>query len=129
MISQQELSRRTRIHPVTLRRWAALGLLRPSFSDGRRTLYQDEAVDEAMRIKAGGPVPTRPAEPIAPTADGELPKYITITQAATLLGCSLATIHRMKADGRLAVYEGQPKIVRLDRDEVLEMAKLRRRVR
>lgn len=51
------------------------------------------------------------------------PEFITQVEAAQLLACSVDTIRRRIAQGRLTGYRLGGRVIRVDRSEVLSLAR------
>ena len=63
LLGMSEASRRLRIHPITLRRWAESGKIVPIRDSAGRRLYTEEQIDECIsqremerQQKAGGKI-------------------------------------------------------------------------
>lgn len=116
-ITRADLVRRTGVHRETLARWIVEGLLVPVQS-APIMLFDDAAVFVVRRLRR------QRARRWHSVADevviATLPDLLTNEQAAAVLGCSLATVHRLKRDGTLTRHvEGRR--VRLSRAEVLAL--------
>jgi excisionase family DNA binding protein len=53
----------------------------------------------------------------------ELPQMLTIAQAAEAYGCAEKTIRRRISDGSLLSYRVGPRLIRVDRDSLLALAR------
>jgi excisionase family DNA binding protein len=56
------------------------------------------------------------------------PVYVSKREAARLIGISVSSIDNARRDGRLKAYKIGAKAVRFDRNEVLALANLGRRI-